>query len=300
MRRILVALASITFLVSLTGLTSSPAHATPALPPGHGYWLVGADGGVFSFGFAGFHGSTGGLTLQRPIVGIAATPDRQGYWLVASDGGVFVFGDARYYGSVPGLGIAPAGSAGPGSQLTAPIAGIVSSPDGHGYLLFGADGGVFAFGDATFAGSCYSFPRGCDAPVAAAVENSDGQGYWFLSTLGTMYNFGSAIPDCEVPPQQIPVTSATPVQMNSGTSYAFLFANGYVIDCTGLIVVGETNRNAPVAPGDRAIAIVTSSNNEYWVVTSRGAVFAFGFSIQSYGSMAGRPLNAPIVGAAGW
>jgi len=26
-------------------------------PDGHGYWLVGADGGVFAFGDAGFHGS---------------------------------------------------------------------------------------------------------------------------------------------------------------------------------------------------------------------------------------------------
>jgi len=27
---------------------------------GLGYWLVASDGGVFSFGDAGFHGSTGG------------------------------------------------------------------------------------------------------------------------------------------------------------------------------------------------------------------------------------------------
>ena len=48
-----------------------------------------ADGGVFSFGDARFHGSTGGLQLNQPIVGIAATPTGKGYWLVASDGGVF-------------------------------------------------------------------------------------------------------------------------------------------------------------------------------------------------------------------
>jgi hypothetical protein len=28
-----------------------------ALPDGSGYWLVGADGGVFAFGEAPFHGS---------------------------------------------------------------------------------------------------------------------------------------------------------------------------------------------------------------------------------------------------
>ncbi len=70
----------------------------------HGYWLVGSDGGVFSFGSAQFFGSAANLHLQSPVVGIAPTPGRGGYWLVASDGGVFSFGDANFYGSIPGLG----------------------------------------------------------------------------------------------------------------------------------------------------------------------------------------------------
>ena len=64
-----------------------------------GYWVVGPDGGIFSFGDAKFYGSTGGLKLNAPIVGMAATPTGQGYWLVASDGGIFNFGDAAFYGS---------------------------------------------------------------------------------------------------------------------------------------------------------------------------------------------------------
>jgi hypothetical protein len=40
---------------------------------GFGYWLVASDGGVFSFGDAGFSGSTGALVLARPMVGMAAT-----------------------------------------------------------------------------------------------------------------------------------------------------------------------------------------------------------------------------------
>ena len=61
-----------------------------------------ADGGVFSFGDAGFHGSMGGKPLDRPVVGMAATSDGHGYWLVAADGGVFSFGDAGFYGSMGG------------------------------------------------------------------------------------------------------------------------------------------------------------------------------------------------------
>ena len=43
-----------------------------ATPDGDGYWLVASDGGIFAFGDATFHGSTGGTPLNEPIVGMAA------------------------------------------------------------------------------------------------------------------------------------------------------------------------------------------------------------------------------------
>jgi hypothetical protein len=64
-----------------------------------GYWLVASDGGLFAYGQAGFYGSAGNITLNRPVVGMAATGDDRGYWLVASDGGIFAYGDAGFYGS---------------------------------------------------------------------------------------------------------------------------------------------------------------------------------------------------------
>jgi hypothetical protein len=67
-------------------------------PATGGYWLVAADGGIFSFD-APFYGSTGAVHLNQPVVGMAATPDGKGYWLVARDGGVFRFGDATFHGS---------------------------------------------------------------------------------------------------------------------------------------------------------------------------------------------------------
>ena len=42
-----------------------------ATPTGHGYWFVARDGGIFSFGDARFYGSTGGIHLKQPIVGMA-------------------------------------------------------------------------------------------------------------------------------------------------------------------------------------------------------------------------------------
>ena len=108
---------------------------------GAGYWLVASDGGTFTFGDANFFGSTGSLTLNKPVVGMAATPTGAGYWLVASDGGVFAFGDAHFYGSTGSL------------RLNKPVVGMTATPSGGGYWLVASDGGIFAFGDANFFGS---------------------------------------------------------------------------------------------------------------------------------------------------
>ncbi len=118
---------------------SSEVSATPATTPS-GYWLVAADGGVFSFGNASFYGSMGGKPLNRPIVGMAATPNGGGYWLVAADGGVFSFGDATFYGSMGG------------KPLNAPVVGIAADPATGGYWEVAADGSVSSF-DASSYGS---------------------------------------------------------------------------------------------------------------------------------------------------
>ena len=111
------------------GTAAADSPSIPLVPAG--YWLVGSDGGVFSFGDASFHGSMGGQALDAPIVGIAAGPIvlggattgsgrtganaaafSAGYWEVAADGGVFAFGSAQFYGSLAG------------QALNAPIVGI--------------------------------------------------------------------------------------------------------------------------------------------------------------------------------
>jgi hypothetical protein len=76
-------------------------------PDGKGYWLVAADGGVFSYGDAVFHGSAGHIHLNQPIVAMAAMPDGHGYWFSAVDGGLFNYGSAPFYGSGVGLGLGP-------------------------------------------------------------------------------------------------------------------------------------------------------------------------------------------------
>lgn len=46
-----------------------PANGMVVTPDGKGYWVAASDGGVFTFGDAGFVGSLGGQSIPSPIVG---------------------------------------------------------------------------------------------------------------------------------------------------------------------------------------------------------------------------------------
>ncbi len=77
---------------------NAPIVGMAADPITGGYWLLGKDGGVFSYG-APFYGSTGSLTLNQPVIAMSPTGDGGGYWFTALDGGVFSYGDAQFWGS---------------------------------------------------------------------------------------------------------------------------------------------------------------------------------------------------------
>ncbi|MDA8372861.1 MAG: hypothetical protein M0Z91_01175, partial [Actinomycetota bacterium] len=68
---------------------NQPVVGMASTPNGQGYWLVAKDGGIFTFGDAGFYGSTGAAQLPAPVVAIQRTPSGGGYWLAGSDGAVY-------------------------------------------------------------------------------------------------------------------------------------------------------------------------------------------------------------------
>ncbi len=263
-------------------------------PAPRGYWLVGSDGGIFSFGAAAFHGSMGGTPLQRPVVGITPTITRDGYWLVASDGGIFSFGDARFYGSIPGVGLHPAGSGLPNS-LDSPIVGMVPSINRRGYFMVGSDGGVFAFGDAKFEGSCPGI-GGCAGTAVAVMPDRTGNGYWLVTSAGGVYSFGDA-PFYGAPgSQSVPVVNA--VATPDGSGYWLLYANGAVSNFGDAVnfgfPVGYVNSFNP------ANAIFpTADGKGYWVASTRGDVFAYG-NAPWLGSMTGKALNGDIIAGFGF
>jgi hypothetical protein len=120
---------------------------------GHGYFMVGSDGGVFAFGDAHFVGSTGGRVLPAPIRTLVPDPDGTGYWLTGTDGAVYPF-RAESHGSMAG------------KALNKPIVGMVAF--GNGYLMVASDGGIFNFSNKPFFGSLGGHPPALPIVAVAA------------------------------------------------------------------------------------------------------------------------------------
>ena len=171
-----------------TSSTSAADHYSYGIAPpvisasqSPGYWMVGNDGGVFSFGGAPFEGSVPALGIHvKNIVAMVPTADGKGYWMIGSDGGVFAFGDAGFVGSIPGLGV-----------HVNDIVGAVPTQDGKGYWMIGSDGGVFAFGDAGFVGSLPGIHVHV-SNIVAVVPTADSKGYWMIGSDGGVFAFGDA------------------------------------------------------------------------------------------------------------
>ena len=235
---------------TLTTTLSSAITGMAATPDGKGYWLVGADGGVFAFGDAVFYGSLGAMKLYGPIVAITSTPDGKGYWLAALDGGVFSFGDATFYGSMGA------------TTLARPIVGMAVTPDGKGYWLVAGDGGVFSFGDATFYGSMGATHLA--AGVTGIASTRDGKGYWMVAGDGGVFAFGDATFYGSLakkpPPDSIAGMAPTP----DGDGYWMVDNGGTVYQFGNAQLFGSTATTKPIAPV--AAITPTSDGQGYWLL----------------------------------
>ena len=256
---------------------ATPAPRTPSVSA---YWVVASDGGVFSFGGAGFYGSTGGIRLNRPMVGMTGTPDSLGYWEVASDGGIFTYGDAPFYGSTGNL------------TLNRPVVGMARTPDGHGYWLVASDGGIFAYGDAGFYGSAGNLTL--NRPVVGMAATPDGRGYWLVASDGGVFAYGDAGFYGSTGNLSLnqPIVGITP--SHDGHGYWFTAADGGVFAYGDAPFYGSLGN----VPQHRPIVSITAdaSGQGYWFTNSNGAVSAFGNA--TYWGSTPQVLNLPAVGMA--
>jgi hypothetical protein len=220
----------------------APRAATLALAisaklDGSGYWLVDPKGQVFPRGTAKKYGSAPVLGPHEIVTTISATPTGLGYWVFSSRGRVFAYGDAHDYG---GLGT---------THLNRPIIASVATPTGRGYYMVAADGGVFSFGDARFHGSTGATLL--NKPVVGIAPTPDNGGYWLVASDGGVFAFGDA-----------PFRGS----------------------------MGGTRLN-------RAVNGLVAYGNGYLMVAADGGVFDFS-DRKFLGSLAGHRLAKPIVGIA--
>jgi hypothetical protein len=216
---------------------NSNPKRTPSAASGAGYYVLGSDGGIFSFGDAPFLGSVPGLKLPVKVTALrlSTTKTGLGYYILGADGGIFSFGDAAFYGSVPGL------------DLPVKVSALDLRPTatGNGYWILGADGGVFSFGDAEFFGSLPGI--GVVNKAIRLVQTPTGKGYWILGADGGVFSFGDASFFGSVP--GLGVTNASVVAMAAPP--------------------------APAAPALTAKSKAAAPSG-YWVLAGDGGVFAFG------------------------
>jgi hypothetical protein len=258
------------------GLCSAPSNppAAPSATGGHGYWTLGARGGLLGFGSAHVYpAQSSPAVASAPAVAIAATTTGKGYWLTDAAGVVRTFGDARSSATavkpdVPIVGISatrsgkgywlvgrdgsvfPYGDARPygstrGMHLNAPVIAMAPTQTGHGYWLLAKDGGVFTFGDAKFFGSTGSTKL--NAPIIGMGAAAGGHGYWLLARDGGMFSFGGAnfygsLPGlgwCPGAGQAVAFTST-----RTGDGYWVVLADGRVVAFGDAKHYGDAPRGA--------------------------------------------------------
>jgi hypothetical protein len=187
----------------------------------------------------------------------------------------------------------------PGTSQTLPYTanlsatvGMASTPDGRGYWIADAAGGVLAFGDADLRGSMAGQPL--NAPITHIVATPDGKGYWLVAADGGTFAFGDAPFYGSMGGQRLnaPIVDIAPTP--DGKGYWLVASDGGVFafgDATFHGSMGGIPLNRPVV-GMAADA----QTGGYWLVASDGGIFAFDSPF--LGSTGNLQLNSPVNGMA--
>ncbi len=259
---------------------------TNADVPDSGYWEVAANGAVFPFGSAKFHGAIAAKQLSSRVVGMAEDKATGGYWLATSDGAVFSF-DAPFHGSMAG------------KHLAAPVVGISAMPTGGGYWLVASDGEIFTFGNAGFYGS--AFGNHLDSPVTGMSVTSDGGGYTLAARTGTSFNFGNAeyhasCHDVTERLQWIGIVGTVLVASDGSIASAGGRGGCDVLHKSYSDVVGATDTPSRLSTSGPLGA--GFYNGSLWLVAASGRIFGPTTVFPSYGTTARKHLDSAIVGIA--
>ena len=179
-----------------------------------------------------------------------------------------------------------------------PAAAQTTTPSGSPeppstYWLAGADGGVYAFGQAPFDGSEHG--QKLTQPVVGMAGVPFQKGYWLVASDGGIFSFGTArfygSTGAEKLNKPIVGLAATP----DGLGYWLVASDGGIFTFGDAGFYGSTGAeklNKPIVG-----MTPTADGRGYYLVASDGGIFTFGDAVFQ-GSTGAIKLNQPIVGMA--
>ena len=193
------------------------------------------------FGDARFHGSTGAMHLNSPIVGMASTPSGRGYWLVAADGGIFTLRQR----ALPRLDRRVRDRLDRSSASRA-------RPSGHGYWIATRRRARLQL--RRRARRCTRSHR--RARSSASARDAKGTGLWLVASNGAVYTTGTATvlraaraagsvqavgiaPRPRTATGSRPGPSGPPLPPNSGTGRRIVYSNTqqrlWLVEANGVV-----------------------------------------------------------------
>ncbi|MGQ0520767.1 MAG: 3D domain-containing protein [Actinomycetota bacterium] len=176
--------------------------------------------------------------------------------------------------------------AGAATGLTRSVVDMAGLSSGKGYVLASSEGGVYAFGDFAFAGSMGRVRL--NAPVVGVAATPTGKGYWLAARDGGIFAFGDAafLGSAGGLTLNAPIVAID--ASPSGGGYRLLARDGGIFSFGDAPYAGSAAGRA----GPPFVDLTTTADGKgYWVAGAEGNVHAFG-SASSAASGAG-PAAAP-------
>jgi len=288
-----VRLATVICVVAASVMWTSPSQAGTTVPSDTGYWLGGADGGVFSFGSAPFVGSATQRCTSR-CTGFGATADGRGYWIVdTSTAGGFDPEVTNLYGYGSAFDVHIPDAPNPTA--------VASTPSSKGgWILYGNGGTVVPFGDARWFGDGSGLglggvtwaPFGSNIDYFSGIASTpDGGGYWLVGIDGGVFAYGDANYYGSMGGQALNAPVAGIARTSDGHGYWLVSWDG------GVFAFGDAEFSGSMGGkqlNDGMSGIAANRDGPgYWTVAWDGGVFAFG-GAPFLGSMANQPLAGAV------
>ena len=276
-----------------TLLTQSAAWQTPTI---EGPAMIALAGRYYLFYGANLWNTSGagiGYAVCASPSGPCTDESPAGPWLGTGGPVVGPSGPAPFHDAFGGTHFAFHAWNGPVGYVNGGIRSLWIDSLGFaaGYRSTSGDGGVFAYGAATYLGSASAAHP--NAPIVAIAETPDGQGYWQVGADGGVFAYGTAAFAGSTGGLRLvaPVVGILPSP--SGRGYALVARDGGLFAFGDFAFVGSDGGARSIVPAVGGTTSPLLDGPGYWLARADGHVDAFG-TAPALGSIAGP--HAPVVG----